>query len=152
MRPLFFLIAPACLLAAGFALAAAPAADPTPQAEVKSVEGPIVPELTVAEIEAQDLLRDLTIQRNTEIETALVTVRMTVEQLQARLAATASPSEQLALQRATENAKTASQIEVMRIQARYADLAGKPERATQMREEAMQMEQVAADRNQAVRR
>jgi len=144
---LVVIIASVCILATTFTLAA----DPVQRSEVEVVEGLNKSELTIAESEAQDLLRDLTIQRNAEIETEMTTSRLAVEQLQEQLADTSSPSEQLALHRATEATKVASEIAVMNIQARYADLAGKPELATQMREEADRMEQIATDRNQAYR-
>jgi hypothetical protein len=113
------------------------AADPVVEATPPTIQ---------AEREMEDLLRDLTIQRNAEIGTELAAVRLEVEELQVRLAATQSPSEQLALQRAIEAAKNDNQITVLRIQARYADLAGRPDVATEIREQIAQLEQAAADR------
>jgi hypothetical protein len=113
------------------------AADPVVEATPPTIQ---------AEREMEDLLRDLTIQRNAEIGTELAAVRLEVEELQVRLAATQSPSEQLALQRAIEAAKNDNQITVLRIQARYADLAGRPDVATEIREQIAQLEQAAAER------
>ena len=151
VRPLFFFCASVCLMVAIPTQAETPTSAAAQKPQVETAEEMNVPELTVAEREARELLRDLTIQRNSEIEIAVAAVHLQVEQLQVRLATTASPSEKIALQRATEAAKTASQVEVLKIQARYADLAGNPVLATKMREEAGQMEQLAADRNQAYR-
>jgi len=130
-RPLLLLFLLTSLATATVALAAEPAEPAEP---------------TIAERELQDLLRDLTIQRNAEIGTELAAVRLEVEELQARLAASASPTEQLALQRAVEAAKNDNQVAVLRIQARYADLPGRPEIATEIRAQAAQLERAAAER------
>jgi len=144
-HPLPWPVLLACLIPAAV-LASDPAVDTSPTVRAQAVQTGAAPELTIAEREAMDLLRDLTIQRNGEIETELATGRLKVEELQARLAATNSPGEQLAIQRAVEAAKLDSQIAILRIQARYADLAGKPELATEIREQVQQFEQIAADR------
>lgn len=148
-RPVIFLLAS---LIPAAALAADPVTDAPPTVQAQAVQTGEAPEPTIAGREAMDLLRDLTIQRNGEIETELATARLKVDALQARLAATDSPSGRLAIQRAVESAKNDSQVTILRIQARYADLAGNPELATEMREQAQQLEQVAADRFQTPNR
>lgn len=109
----------------------APSDAPQMQGAPVPAESPVEP--SEAELERAALLRDLRIQRNAEIETVLTAEQLRIEELQDQFTASKSPSEQLTLQRAIAEAKHAMQIDLLDIQARYADLAGESDRAAEIR-------------------